>query len=230
MISALAGEKFVRALALLLIAAVCLLLLVDAGATGASVWAKRGWFLLGLTLFLAALEVSAIYRVFHKITFADLWLFPLLDGKWDAVLTSNWPRIRRTYETAKNGGPTFDALVDSLTPTEEQERLNEAEVTFKSTLFHISMTLRPKIGNRVSRTRFARPMWRKPDLPELSYVFEQEDPDPISQTDDRRHYGAGVIRFDPEDQSISGEYWNNRKEAAGLNTAGTIRITRKPKP
>lgn len=226
MISALAGEKVFRAVGLLLLAAVCLLLLVDAGATGASVWSKRTWFLAGLGGLLAALDISAVYRVVHKLILGDLWLFPLLDGKWDAVLTSNWPRIRRTYLTAKAGGPPFDVLSDSLTPDEEKEQFIEAEVTFKSSLFHISMVLRPKGSERVSRTRFARPLWRKHELPELSYVFEQEDPEPVAHTDDRKHFGAGILRYDSEDSKISGEYWNNRKEAAGFNTAGTIRMKR----
>lgn len=229
MISALGGDKFIRALALLLVAAFCLLLLVDAGATGSSVWAKRSWFVTGLGVLLAALDVPFIYRLVHKVTFADLWLFPLIDGKWDAVLTSNWPRVLRTYETAKKGGPPFDSLTDALTPAEHQDQFRNAEVTFKCSLFHISMTLRPENSKRVSRSRFARPLWRKPDLPQLSYVFEQEDPDPVAQTDDRKHFGAGIICYDSDAGSITGEYWNNRKEAAGLNTAGTIRMTRKPK-
>lgn len=229
MISALASEKVFRAVALLLFAAVCLLLLVDVSATGASVWSKRSWFLAGLGGLLALLDVSPVYRVFHKVTFADLWLFPLLDGKWDAVLTSNWPKIRRTYEAARDGGPPFNVLSDELSPEEEQEQFIDAEVTFKSSLFHISMVLKPSKGDRVSRTRFARPLWRKHELPELSYVFEQEDPNPVAQTDDRKHFGAGIIRFDPDDGKISGEYWNNRKEAAGFNTAGTVRMKRRVK-
>ena len=157
-------------------------------------------------------------------------MFPLLDGRWEAQLYSNWPLIRRTYETAKAGGPAFDALIDHLTDEEQRERNVKAEVIITSSLFLISMTLRPVGSERVSRTRFVRPLWRRPELPELSYVFQQEDFGPVANTDERKHFGAGIVSYDPDTGDLRGEYWNNRREDAGLNTAGTIRMKRMPEP
>jgi hypothetical protein len=205
---------------------VCLLLFLDGAASSTEIWARRGVFLTVPFLILAALGIPQVFRVFHKLTLAKFWMFPLLDGQWTAHICSNWPRIRRTYEAAKNGGPKFDALSDVLTEAEERERHVEAEVTITSSLFFIILTLRPVGSNRVSRTRFVRPLWHKPDLPEISYVFEQEDSDPVAQTDIKRHYGAGVLRYDKPKDELSGDYWNDRREDAGLNTAGTIRLSR----
>ena len=226
MVFALTWQTLVRALALSVIAAVCLFVLIDGGATSAEIWARRGILLTLLVGFLGVLGIPQVFSVMHKLTLAEYWMFPLLDGQWEAHLCSNWPRIRRTYETAKAGGVTFDALVDPLTGAEERERHVAAIVTIRSSLFLISMTLRPIGSQRVSRTRFMRPLWRRPDLPELSYVFEQEDLATVAHTDERKHFGAGIVRYDPDTEELAGEYWNNRREDAGLNTAGTIRMRR----
>jgi hypothetical protein len=211
---------------LAIIAGVYLLFVVDGFASGAELWARRGVFLTVASLVLATLGIPQVFRVVHKLTFAKYWMFPLLDGEWTAYICSNWPRIRRTYESAKNGGPPFDALTDELTKAEERERRVEADVTITSSLFFINLTLRPINSKRVSRTRFVRPLWNKPDPPEISYVFEQVDPDPVAQTDSKKHFGAGVLQYDKETDELSGDYWNDRREDAGLNTAGTIRLTR----
>lgn len=72
-----------------------------------------------------------------------------------------------------------------------------------------------------------RPARLNDGISELSYVFEQIDPQSIETTDSKKHFGAGVVRYDPETDEIRGDYWSDRREDAGLNTAGTIRMTRK---
>lgn len=64
-------------------------------------------------------------------------------------------------------------------------------------------------------------------MSELSYVFEQIDPESVGTTDSKKHFGAGVVVYDPDTDEIRGDYWSDRREDAGLNTAGTIRMTRK---
>lgn len=226
MILALRWPTILKMIVLAVLGGVCLLIFLDGAVSSTEIWARRGIFLMVPFLILTALGNPQLFRVFHKLTLAEFWMFPLLDGQWTANICSNWPRIRRTYQAAKNGGPKFDALSDALTKMEERERWVEAEVTISSSLFFITLTLRPVGSNRVSRTRFVRPIWSKPDLPEISYVFEQEDLDPVAQTDIKRHYGAGVLRYDKQKDELSGDYWNDRREDAGLNTAGTIRLTR----
>jgi hypothetical protein len=211
---------------LAIIGGVCILIFFDGGASSSEIWTRRGVFVALISGFIGALSNPKIFGFFHTITLAKLWMFPRLDGEWNARLCSNWPVVRRTYEAARKGGPPFDALKDELTPKEERERFVEATVTITSSLFAITMVLRPKSSNRVSRTRFMRPLWHKPDPPELSYIFEQEDPDPIARTDTKTHYGAGIIRYDAQTGQLTGYYWNDRKEDAGLNTAGTIRMAR----
>lgn len=216
----------VRTLVLVVLASVCLFIFLDGGASTVELWARRGFFVMLVLGVLGALSIPSVFGFFHKLTFAKYWMFPLLDGHWKAELCTNWPRIRRTYNSAKSGGPPFDALVDPLSDAEEQERFVEADVIIRSSLFMISLTLRTGGAKRVSRTRFVRPLWRSEELPELSYVFEQEDFGALAKTDARKHYGAGIVRYDPTTEALTGEYWNDRREDAGLNTAGTIHMRR----
>lgn len=224
MILALRWATVMRALVLAAIAGVCVFVFAQGSANSAVIWGERGIALVTVSVLVAALGNNKVFGVVHKITGASHWLFPQLDGKWNARLCSNWPRVERTFNTAKAGGPPFDALTDDLSSADEARRYLDAEVAITCTLFEITMTLRPVKSHRVSRTRFMRPLWNKPALPELSYVFEQEDTDPIASTDEKTHYGAGIIRYDPDTGELAGYYWNNRKEQAGLNTAGSIRM------
>lgn len=180
-------------------------------------------------LLISLLCNSWLFGLFHRITFAKYWMFPLLDGKWTADLYSNWPLIERMYNSAKNGGPAFDSRVDELTKGEKSRQLTNADVTIKSSLFFISMVLRPVDTEKTSRTRFVRPLWNKPAQPEISYVFKQNDPLPVEGTDVREHYGAGIVEYDEDTGTLAGCYWTDRSESAGLNTAGTIKLTKKPK-
>ena len=182
-------------------------------------------------LLVSLLCIPRVFRLFHWVTFAKYWMFPSLDGEWTAELYSNWPLIKRMYNAAKNGGPAFDSRTDKdkLTKKEKAEELTRADVTITSSLFFITMVLRPVGTDKKSRTRFVRPLWIKPDQPELSYVFKQVDPLPIEATDEREHFGAGIIEYDDVTKELSGCYWTDRSESAGLNTAGTIIMKKKPK-
>lgn len=229
MVLALTWQKLVTALAFAVMLIVGIFAIIDGSISAEDIWARRNQIVTILMILLGLLGIPQVFGVVHKLTFAKFWMFPLLDGEWTAQLCSNWPRIRKTYESAKAGGPPFDAMIDPLSEADEAERHVEADVTIRSSLFLVSMTLRPKNSNRVSRTRFIRPLWRSPDLPELSYVFEQEDLDPVARTDEPEHFGAGVIKYHTDRDEIAGKYWNDRREDAGLNTAGTIRMTRVPR-
>lgn len=182
-------------------------------------------------ILISLLCVPWVFRLFHWLTFGKYWMFPSLDGEWTAELYSNWPLIKRMYKAAKNGGPAFDSRTDKhkLTKREKAEELTLADVTITSSLFFITMVLRPVGTDKSSRTRFVRPLWNKPDQPEISYVFKQVDPLPIEDTDEREHFGAGIIEYDEVTKVLTGCYWTDRSESAGLNTAGTIIMKKKPK-
>ncbi|MER8687109.1 hypothetical protein [Mesorhizobium sp. M1136] len=174
------------------------------------------------------LSIRPVLRVLHWATFANYWWFPWLDGEWRAEIRSNWPKVHRMYLAAKREVPMFDALATPL--TEADELVTRATVTIESSLFDISIEIMPDGNNKVSRTRFVRPRWAKPDRPELSYVYEQLDNTALAPTDTRHHYGAGIVEFIAKSGELSGHYWTNRKAEAALSTAGTIVMRRVTRP
>lgn len=226
MIFALDRGVFLKIIVSLVVGIVALIGLMGSGISSSAIWATRGTIGTVVGLIVLVLCIPSFFRFLHRITFAKLWMFPLLDGEWDAVICSNWPRIRRTYEAARGAAPHFNALSDDLTPEEEAECLTRVRVTIESTLLTISIKVQPNGTERVSRTIFVRPVWRRPALPELTYVYEQADPLPVPATDTKRHFGAGVLTYDRDSDVISGEYWTQRKDEAGFNTAGTITMQR----
>ncbi len=192
--------------------------------TPREILAWRGSILLGLNVVLLLLCLRPVLRLVHKVTFAEHWWFPWLDGEWEAEIRSNWPKVRRTYEAARDGGPPYDAL--TAPPAHDPQAVTRASVVIKASLLAISIEIAPEGTERVSRTRFVQPRWAKPDRPELSYVYEQEDLDTVEVTDAQSHVGAGLVRYDAARDMLTGEYWTHRRSDAGLNTAGSIVIRR----
>lgn len=174
------------------------------------------------------LSFRPLLRALHLVTFAQHWWFPWLDGEWRAEIRSNWPKVERMYKAAKGEVPKFDALAAPL--AEADELVTLATVTIESSLFDVSIEITPDGTNKVSRTRFVRARWAKPDRPELSYVYQQVDPAARAPTDTRQHYGAGIVEFISRTGELSGHYWTDRKADAALNTAGTIVMRRVVRP
>lgn len=228
MIFALNRSVLMTLIVSLVVALIACLVFLDGAAPPAEIWGRRGLVLIAVNGIILALCIPQVFAVFHKLTLAGYWLFPLLDGEWDAEIRSNWPRIRRTYEAARTKSAKFDAMADPLDRADEAESITRAKVTIRSSLVHIAFKLEPEGSARIGRSRFVRAFWRKPDLPELEYVYEQTDPDTLARTDTRRHFGAALVCYDPDTDVISGDYWTNRSAEFGLNSAGTIRMTRRP--
>lgn len=166
------------------------------------------------------LSIRPVLRILHAVTFAKYWWFPWLDGEWRAEIRSNWPKVERMYLAAKQEVAKFDAVAAPL--TEADELVTTAFVTIESSLFGMSIEITPDGTNKISRTRFVRPRWARPDRPELSYVYLQTDPTLLAPTDARQHYGAGIVEFIEKTGELTGHYWTNRNAEAALNTAGTI--------
>lgn len=227
MIFALDQKKFLSIVVLVIIATLALLALVDDGESSVEIWGRRSAVMLVVSTLVGIMSIPRVFAFFHWLLLARYWWFPLLDGEWDATIRSNWPRIRKMYHVARDGSAPFDAVSGTLSDEEKKESVTKASVTIKSSLVLFSIELRPANSKRISRTRFVRPCWVKPSLPELSYVYEQFDPEEVAPTDARRHFGAGVVRYDRDKDTIVGEYWTQRREDLGFNTAGTIRMTRR---
>jgi hypothetical protein len=229
MIFALDRSRFISLAVLLIVGLVCLLAFIDGGESSAEIWTRRGTVLLIVSALVTALSVPWVFGLLHTILFARFWWFPNLNGEWESTIRSNWPRIRKTFEAARDQVTSFDPMRDMLSDDEAGESVTRAKVTIRTSLILFSIKLEPVGSNRISRTRFVRPEWNKPALPELSYVYEQFDPDEVAQTDVRKHFGAGVVSYDADTDTLTGEYWTQRREDVGFNTAGTITLKRKTK-
>lgn len=138
---------------------------------------------------------------------------PPIDGEWDAVLNSNWPAIQQ--RTSPATGPA------SLAPV-------EAKITIVARLFHVRMNLASSDRYSTSKTLFVRPI-RDPDdgSVSLNYLYKNMTNSP-KPTDSGFHYGAATLEIEKSDKDIwmDGVYWTNRNWNVGLNTAGTIKLTR----
>lgn len=227
MIFALSRSILVTIIVFLSVGTIAVMAQIHGASSSAQIWTQRGLVLGIVNALILALCVPQIFGVIHRLSFARYWLFPLLDGVWDAEIRSNFPKIFKTYEAAKSRGPRFDAVNDMLSPQEAAAGVIQATVTIRSSLISLSIKVEPLGSTRISRSRFALPLWRKPDLPEISYVYEQIDTGPIGPLDSRRHFGAGVVTYDEDSGVIAGDYWTQRRDDLGFNTAGTIRMTRR---
>lgn len=224
MIFALSRGLILSALVLLVVVICAVLLRYGYAATPRDLLNWSSKIALLISGLIVLLSIRPVLRALHFFTFAKYWWFPWLDGEWRAEIRSNWPKVERMYLAAKHDVSKFDALAAPL--TDADELVTMASVTIRTSLFEISIEITPDGTNKVSRTRFVRPRWAKPDWPELSYVYAQLDNAVLAPTDTRQHYGAGIIEYIESTGELSGHYWTNRKAQAALNTAGTIVMRR----
>jgi hypothetical protein len=106
------------------------------------------------------------------------------------------------------------------------ELVTAIEATITSSLFNLQMEIRIPGTQRSSRTVFVRPQWRRPEPPQITYVYEQVDHGQLAVTDAQRHRGAAMLDYDRLAGELRGEYWTNRQGARGLNTAGILVLKR----
>lgn len=219
------NRSLVISMLVLLVVLICVVLLTSGyAATPRDLLEWSSKIALSISGVLVLLSLRPVLRVLHLVFLAKHWWFPWLDGEWQAEIRSNWPKVERMYLAAKREGPKFDTLASPL--TEADELVTLASVTIQSSLFDISIEITPDGTKKISRTRFVRPRWAKPDRPELSYLYAQLDNAALAPTDTRHHYGAGVVEYIERTGELSGHYWTNRNAEAALNTAGTIVMRR----
>lgn len=183
-------------------------------------WAARGTIIGAVNAFVLVMTFRPVFLWAYKLTRADLWWFPLLEGNWTGELRSNWPRIQAMMVAAKGEGPRFDALTDEIPGGGEQ--IVKLEATIRCSLFNVEIEIRVPGTERTSRSIFVRPQWCRPAPPQIAYVYEQADHGHLAVTDAPRHRGAALLEFNSSTGELRGDYWTNRQGARGLNTAGTI--------
>jgi hypothetical protein len=170
------------------------------------------------------LTFPGAYGRAHRLFHADAWGFPLLDGEWTTTASSNWPRIAALQAAARHDSPPFDTLSDAV-PIGGQTGEIKFKTTITSSLFDIRLVSRMS-PTRTSRSVFVRPEKLGNRDPELYYIYEQTEAGPVEVSDSKRHFGAAHLRYDRETQTLQGDYWTERRSEAGLNTSGTIIMTR----
>lgn len=198
-----------------------LLWLVDPHAAE-GLWGLKGAVLGAPTLIIFLLTIRPIFRWVHGASFARVWLFPLLDGEWEGEVHSNWPRIEAMMIAARDDGPRFNAMSDEL----PQQPPIPISAKIVSGLFDYRIVLRMS-DTRWSYTVFVKPVWCKPDLPRLYYVYRQQEDGQVVVTDRQQHTGAAYLDFHADAETLAGAYWTERQSELGLNTAGRIRLRRK---
>lgn len=231
MINALPTALTVRVFTLLVLAFCAVVLALSSQSTAGDLIAAQGMVVLGVNVVVFILTIRPAFLWLHRVTWARLWWFPLLDGTWDVTVWSNWPLVQATLAAARRETPAFDPLTQELASGPPEPIAMTAEI--KSSLFGIEMTMEVPGTKRGSRTVFVRPQWCRPGLPTLTYVYEQTDHKPVAVTDVPQHFGAGVLKYHSESDEMRGEYWTQRQGSKGLNTAGTLLMRRaggKPVP
>ena len=144
------------------------------------------------------------------------WVFPDLNGRWQGVVTSNWP------------------IVQKLLPEYEEENntaLSEHPITIdiKQTMFSIHLTMNADDNYSSSETIMVVPNKDKQSGTITLYELYQARVLTPKQNDSEGSRGAGVLTYRKDtDQGelIEGHYWTDRNWRDGLNTAGSLRVSR----
>lgn len=137
---------------------------------------------------------------------------PPIEGEWDVHLKSNWDVIQKRLELG-DGAQLFTKT---------------GKINIKARFFNISMEFVSEDNYSVSKT--INVAVRPSDhlgLFELSYIYINHTIVPYS-TDTDQHTGAArvLVKKVGDDLMMDGTYFTNRNWTKGLNTAGTVTLTR----
>ena len=159
--------------------------------------------------------------IWRILPFLNRVLFPDLNGVWLGSTRSNWPTIKKMLDAAQ--------AHEGITQSERQLTPGQADamaVEIKASLFKVQITAGLSATYGQSRSIIVRP-WKDPhDRVHLTYVYEQDTPDP-PMTDVERHLGAADLVIDLDDhKKAEGIYWTRRNWGMGLNTAGRFELRR----
>lgn len=156
-------------------------------------------------------------------------VFPDIDGKWSATTTSNWNIVgqRQSRESDKQPGSTTNSVGVEQTPPQASTKI-EMTVVFRVRLLWISMQAESSDKYSYSKTTSIS-ITRDPihDDVSIHYTYENFTDSPKA-TDSSCHLGAArlFLTKDKEKHEMTGLYWTNRNWGKGLNTAGSITLTR----
>ncbi len=148
-------------------------------------------------------------------------IFPDINGVWCGYTSSNWPIIKEVLDAAKSD---FALRQEHLHLTSLQKDALAIEI--KSTLFKIEIASSLTSTDSKSHSLIVCPQRRIYDCVRLTYVYNQDTPNP-SITDVDNHLGAANLDFDLHSlNKADGVYWTRRNWKQGLNTAGLLELQR----
>ena len=117
-------------------------------------------------------------------------------------------------------------------PASDQDNLVviKANVQLRQTLFSTKISLNTESGYSKSHT-YRVNLIKDADTGEhfVAYIYKNDTPNP-RPSDEQFHWGAAVLSVESDngkDVYLSGKFWTNRKWKNGLNTAGTISMSKK---
>lgn len=131
--------------------------------------------------------------------------FPDLDGTWQGMLESNWPRVSQRQA---------DGTLPPLLPV-------AATLRVKARLLSVTVTMSTDTKYSDSETVAVGVSKSAGDVPCLTYVYRNRTPNP-QPTDTGVHHGAARLELRDEDgtPTLRGTCWTDRMWQNGLNTAG----------
>lgn len=163
-------------------------------------------------------------------------LFPNIEGTYKMEVSSNWEVVKKLLPPDDSGGQSPTPPVDeaqAANPSVGSSRtalafMDIGTVVLTPHLSHIDMGFKAKDGYSKSAlisSSFIRGKGANPHQILYTYGQTMDKPRP---TDEQFFFGAARLDIprEPMPLVLTGVYWTNRKWAAGLNTAGQIRLTR----
>lgn len=160
---------------------------------------------------------QALWKQFPQL---GKWIYPDLNGTWEAHLETNWPVIDALRRAANGETERLDvSAVDK--PSLDRPIFN---VKIYQSWTKVGISLEGREGESVEIAVMPK-RGGENEKHSLAYVFRQINPTPIS-TDASSFIGAAWIQISEDSSSMQGYYWTNREWHRGLNTAGRITLKR----
>ena len=189
-----------------------------------------GLVVAGVQFIFTLFFVTPLWRsVWRWVPQFNQWVYPDLNGEWDVELKFNWPRIDALMKAARGEGERLDYRTATETdmPPLGTMRLR---ARIKQSWLKMSMLMwNPDDSTpiRESNTRLIYPVRDEDGRHGIAYIFQQKS-ETDNVADDSSFRGAAWLVVDHSNPDIlRGEMWTDRMWRHGMNTAGTVELTRR---
>jgi hypothetical protein len=185
---------------------------------------SAAWILLNLLLW------NPVWRwLWGRIPYLERAIFPDLNGEWDVVLSTNWPRQEQLIKAAAGlTGPIDVRSCDEdqlapLTPIQLRAEITQTWWKFEMKLWN------PRSDSPIDRsdTISVDPIKGEGLRPHTICYFYKQENQTASITDDAEFYGAARLQYDLGTRSLKGTAWTARKWQRAINTAALLIMSRR---